>query len=631
MKNLLELPTIWLGKFSIMLTALVIVALVSGSVFYKYRLNLLLTPIKYQHESILSDSLAIFNRTLGDMNNSINWLYKTPSVAKTLQQGVAFDAENLGKVFSLYGKSVGSLLQVRWLDSEGQEQVRVDVKNGQSTIVSKPLLQNKLARYYFAETMSTPYPMVYFSPIDLNIENEVIQMPYQPTIRVGLQTGKDDSMRKGALILNYDLMHLFNTFRTINRGHTRLEIIDQSGFWLLHTDESKEWGADKDQHQNNFALNNSELWQRTQKIKESNAVLIDDQLISYRHTDIINNSSQENAILFLAVTPSTIIKELMYTAFYQALIFVGCITSIGGFLLYRDIIFQLTLYRLNQQLIADKNELKINNQRVIGLLEQQHQLQADLVKSGKLSALGMMVAGVAHELNTPIGASILVVSKQSSELSKLKNSLAKGLKKSSLEYYIQNNDIGLDLLETNLKRAAQLIRSFKRLAIDRAKDDLVTFELKQVIDDLVRSLFHQAKTEQVKIVSQIDDDLILHSYPGVLSQVLQNLIVNSLTHAFKPNVGGVITIKASKNKEGLLEIQFMDNGCGISEQVLPTIFEPFVTTSRSNGNTGLGLHFVAQWTDKSLQGTVDVESTLNHGTEFKLVIPIDITPILPCD
>ena len=176
-----------------------------------------------------------------------------------------------------------------------------------------------------------------------------------------------------------------------------------------------------------------------------------------------------------------------------------------------------------------------------------------------------------------------------------------------------------------------MIRSFKRLAIDRAKGDVISFELKQVVDDLIRSLFHQAKTQQVEIVSHIEKDLILTSHPGVLSQVLQNLIINSLTHAFKTNLGGEITISAKMVQNELIEIHFSDNGCGMPADILPKIYEPFVTTNRANGNTGLGLHFVSQWVDKSLQGTMSVESQLNHGTQFNLLIPMDISPILPCD
>ncbi|MDV7103614.1 HAMP domain-containing sensor histidine kinase [Vibrio sp. TH_r3] len=634
MKDISKLPRVWLGKFTAVLIGLITLTIVSGSVFYQYRLDLLLTPTKFEHEAILNDSLATFNRALGDMGNSITWLYKTPTVTQELEQDsdqLHFNTAKLAQIFAVYGESVGSLLQVRWLDNKGQEKVRVDVKNGQSTVVSERFLQNKMTRYYFKETMNTPYPMVYFSPIDLNIENEVIQTPYQPTIRVGLQTGNGDSMRKGALILNYDLINLFNQFRHIHRGQTQLEIIDQSGFWLLNPDKNKEWGGDIEQYANNLSVIDLKLWQHTQEKHESNAVLIDNQLISYRRTDITSDNSQNNAILFMALTPPSVIKDITRSAFYQTLILVCCIISIGGFILYRDMKFQLTLFSLNKQLIADKNQLKINNQKMTELLEQQHQLQADLVKSEKLSALGMMVAGVAHELNTPIGASILVVSKQCNSLNSLQEKLNSGLKKSTLHQYIQNNAVGLDLLDTNLKRAAELIRSFKRLAIDRAKDDVISFELEQVVDDLIRSLFHEAKTQQVEIVSQIEKDLTLTSHPGVLSQVLQNLVINSLTHAFKANLGGEITICAKMVQNNFVEIDFTDDGRGISTDILPKIFEPFVTTNRSNGNTGLGLHFVSQWVDKSLQGTISVESKLNHGTKFKLVIPLDISPILPSD
>ncbi|MDU0113178.1 HAMP domain-containing sensor histidine kinase [Psychrosphaera aquimarina] len=619
----------WIGKFGLLSGITLILIIFIARSFYIHKLDSELNVLESKHNQLLDYAFEHFNRTLGDMNNGINLLYRDPTFNEAFKLSLSVDKNSLDKAFSFYGKSFDSLLQLRWLDENGQERSRVDIINDQPIVLTSPQLQNKSHRYYFQTTMKTQYPNIYFSPIDLNIEKGAIQTPYQSTIRVGLQTGVEDDMANGALVINYDMNKLFSFLRSLNNDKVQLQIIDINGNWLLNPDPNKEWGEMLEHPENVLPKANANLWAFLNNKSINETRLVDGELLTLRKSDLTQKSRQENTLFFVAITPKTIIDEITWRAFWPTALIAITLMIIMIYLSWRDIRYQRTLSSLNKTLAQDKIQLENNNRKMSKLLEQQHQLQQDLIESGKLSALGMMVAGVAHELNTPIGAAMMAVSKQRNNHEQLQQSLDQGLTKSAFEKYLQQSTQGFDLSETNLNRAAELIRSFKRLAIDRAQEELVRFDLSQVVSDLLKSLSHRLKSSSIIVNSDISDECSLMSYPGIVSQVLQNLIINVQNHAFKENIGGVITIVALKNKDDFIQLTLSDNGKGIDETSLPDIFEPFVTTNRAGGNTGLGLHFAHQWVSESLKGTIKVRSRLGTGTTFTILFPSDLTSLLP--
>ena len=176
------------------------------------------------------------------------------------------------------------------------------------------------------------------------------------------------------------------------------------------------------------------------------------------------------------------------------------------------------------------------------------------------------------------------------------------------------------MILSNLKRAAELIRSFKQVAVDRSTEDRRVFHLRAYLDEILMSLRpHLKKTEHT--VSVIcDPKLIMDSYPGALSQIITNLVMNSLVHAFEPGEAGRITISAAQDRDQV-QINYADNGKGIPNENLDKIFEPFYTTRRGRGGTGLGLHILYNLVTQKLGGTVRCESTPGQGTSFTLLLP----------
>jgi ligand-binding sensor domain-containing protein/signal transduction histidine kinase len=248
--------------------------------------------------------------------------------------------------------------------------------------------------------------------------------------------------------------------------------------------------------------------------------------------------------------------------------------------------------------------------------------QSKLVEQEKLAALGALVAGVAHELNTPIGNSLLMASTMqdlSEEFSqKVK---ANQLRRSDLESYSQSAIDSADLMVRSLTSAANLVSSFKQIAVDQTSDKRRSFELGTFCQEVALTLSNRSKREGIEIRVDISEGLILDSYPGSLGQVLNNLIINAMVHGLHERSDGLIVLQGRSLDEGQLQIIVQDNGAGIAKENIERIFEPFFTTRLGTGGSGLGLHICYNIIHSVLGGSIQVQSELEHGTRFIMVLP----------
>nr|CRH05613.1 putative Histidine kinase [Candidatus Magnetococcus massalia] len=247
--------------------------------------------------------------------------------------------------------------------------------------------------------------------------------------------------------------------------------------------------------------------------------------------------------------------------------------------------------------------------------------QDALMQSEKLASLGEMVAGVAHEINTPVGVGTTATSElvdKTRELQKIWR--ADGLSEEELKAYLESAEQLGQLAQQNMKRAAELVRSFKLVAVDQASEEKRHFNLKQHIEVVVTSMQHYLKRTPIKIEIDCAHDLRLNSYPGVFSQIFTNLIHNSLVHAFTPDEEGEVHIHVVCHKDHM-EIVYRDTGRGIPLEHRKRIFEPFFTTRRSEGGSGLGMHIVHNLVTGHLDGTVVCEEPDTKGAQFHMVIP----------
>ena len=269
------------------------------------------------------------------------------------------------------------------------------------------------------------------------------------------------------------------------------------------------------------------------------------------------------------------------------------------------------------------SELAKANENLQSALESLRQAQGQLVMSEKLAALGGLVAGVAHEINTPVGVALSATSTMAEKNRILSELFATGeMKRSNLTEYLESTREGVEMSLLNLNRASDLIRSFKMVAADQVSESRRSFNVREYIGQVLLSLRPKLKKTPHRVEVECDEALVIESYPGALSQILTNLIVNSLTHAFRENEAGLIRIEVAKN-DGTLNLTYSDDGCGIAPEIQDRIFEPFFTTARAKGSTGLGLHIVFNIVTGTLGGTITCCSAPGQGTTFQVRMPVE--------
>ncbi|MBK7001295.1 MAG: HAMP domain-containing protein [Rhodoferax sp.] len=310
----------------------------------------------------------------------------------------------------------------------------------------------------------------------------------------------------------------------------------------------------------------------------------------------------------------------------------GRVLQIGAhpllILAYEDVThryqYEADILRLNATLEQRVTE---RTQELSDALAQLTTAKDELVRSEKLSALGALVAGIAHELNTPIGNSLTVASTLESHTQAFVDSISKGLTRSRLENFVNANLQGTEILMRSLQHAAELITSFKQVAVDQTSANRRSFDLRTTIAEILMTLGPTLRKSSHKVEHQIPPDILMTSYPGPLGQIITNLVHNALLHAFEGRINGLITIVAtttnpSPGTDGWVEITVRDNGAGIPAEHLSKVFDPFFTTKFGKGGSGLGLNIVYNLATTILGGRVRVESTLGQGTCFVLELPL---------
>lgn len=248
--------------------------------------------------------------------------------------------------------------------------------------------------------------------------------------------------------------------------------------------------------------------------------------------------------------------------------------------------------------------------------------QNSLIEAEKLAALGRLVAGVAHEINNPIGTSLTVASSLEHKTAVIAEELAQGsLKRSTLREFLAISRAASSQLVANLSHAAELIQSFKQVATDRNYSNQRIFDLGDLTEQVILSLRPGLRRQNLALNVDCQSGLTMNSYPGPYGQVLTNLFLNSVAHAFPDGRDGTIDIKVQASGDENVEIVFSDNGCGMSHDIRRKAFDPFFTTRRDQGGTGLGLHIVHTVVTNCLGGRVNLDSELGEGTRIQLILP----------
>jgi signal transduction histidine kinase len=282
------------------------------------------------------------------------------------------------------------------------------------------------------------------------------------------------------------------------------------------------------------------------------------------------------------------------------------------------------LMLIETQSLTDELEERVDERTklLLSSIDTLREAQDKLIQSEKMAALGSLVSGVAHEVNTPLGNAIM----GSSIISRESKAILQEIQEGTLKRSVMDTRLGIilessQLLEKSIKQAAELITSFKRISVDQSTDDLRDFDLREYVEEVFLTFHNKLKHIPIEVEIIAPKEVLIYSHPGVFAQLLNNFINNTILHAFDSNPEGAkITTTISMLDKGL-QFTYSDNGKGVDETVKDKIFEPFVTTKRNAGGTGLGMNIVYNLVTQKLEGSILMRSEMGQGTKFELYLP----------
>lgn len=294
---------------------------------------------------------------------------------------------------------------------------------------------------------------------------------------------------------------------------------------------------------------------------------------------------------------------------------------VGFFAFFTDITerkkWEAQLIKLNEEL---EDRVKRRTRALQDSLDILRKAQDQLIQSEKMASLGSLVAGVAHEINTPVGIGVSLSSNMKEATEDIKKAFNGGrMTKSDLEKFIALTVDSTDMILSNLRRASELVASFKKVAVDQSLEEHRNFNVKEYVREILTSLHSRIKVSHASIELDIADNLEIYSDPGSFSQILTNLVINSLVHGFPDNQEGIIKIVVYRRDDDIY-LEFSDNGVGIPDELQKKVFDPFFTTKRGQGGSGLGLNIVYNLVTTKLGGTIECKSKPGSGTSFNIIL-----------
>lgn len=521
--------------------------------------------------------------------------------------------------------------KVRWIDATGRERLRVDQDEGSIRRIPGRALQDKSGRPFFENALHLQPGQIHLSPLDLNVENGQIEQPLRPTLRASSPFLLPDGSA-GVAVINLHgrllLEHLHN--RAAQSGFA-LYLVHPEGYWLLGPEPDDAWGWQLDRRERTVANFDPQLWAAMQRrtVGDWHDWSFSTLEASWRGTegDLLAHADPTLGKLRLLVHRSRP-PAVRWKAVLGGLALL-CVAVVLG-------VVQGQARALARE-AAYVQRLRDSNAALALANEHLQAAQQELARAERLSSLGLMVAGVAHEMNTPLASAQLSMGTLRDGIARLQAQVAAGLRKSELDAFLDNADRACALADNELRRTSALVQRFKQVAVDRASLERRHFELAEVLLDADPRLRRAAPVNGIDLELDLEPGIEMESYPGPLEQVVSNLFNNALLHAHPEGGSGRIRLAARRDGDAQVRIEVADDGDGIAPEHLSRIFEPFYTTARNRGGTGLGLHIVHQIVTEVLGGRIEVRSRRadepgdgQAGTCFILHVPC-VAPERPVD
>jgi len=312
----------------------------------------------------------------------------------------------------------------------------------------------------------------------------------------------------------------------------------------------------------------------------------------------------------------------LFDSSYNLIAIEGSVSDITELTLAQNKILKLNA-NLEHTVYERTVQLEESNKELQDLISNSKQSHEHLLQSQKMASLGSLVAGVSHEINTPIGLALMGITHFTDITKDIEKSYKENkLDEKDFELYLESSSDLANSVNTSLLRAVDLIKSFKQIAVDQSSEEIRTFDLETYVKEVLLSIRNKTKKTKHKINIICKNKIIISSYPGAISQIITNLLMNSILHAFVNKEEGIINIHLEQDLKRVI-ITYSDNGCGIKKEHLSHIYDPFFTTAREEGGSGLGLHILYNIITSKLQGTIKCNSMVNVGTEFKITFILE--------
>ncbi len=384
--------------------------------------------------------------------------------------------------------------------------------------------------------------------------------------------------------------------------------------YYINTFESPLYIQDKKQtisngELNNYIKNNTNRYQKLLKEKLASekafAVDIDVKNTYFIQTFIpMKNIKERKVVAYFITTVESSYLEQLHKDTIKLTITLLFFVLLIMYVIHRNLNYASTL---RKEVKEKTHELQVSQKRV--------------VQAEKMASLGMLITGVAHEINTPIGLSITAITSLLDDTKILKSDYDnQTMDEKEFENYLIKSSKTEEIIFINLVRIAELVKNFKQLSTNQNLKDKVEIDLKQYLDSLIISLDSKLKEKNIDIEVNIEDNIHLSTYPDALSQIFNNFISNSLTHAFLNIQNPKININIKK-KNGNIRLFYRDNGVGIDENKLKKVYDPFYTTNRGAGNSGLGMHIIYNLITNKLDGNIHITSEIDNGVAISVTLP----------
>ncbi|WP_073957005.1 ATP-binding protein [Thalassospira sp. TSL5-1] len=507
---------------------------------------------------------------------------------------------------SVIVKQLPDIFQARILATNGREVIRVDRTVGGVVRIPDQDLQDKSDRYYYQRATKITADEVYISALDLNVENGKIEVPWRPTVRLISQILDKSGRKEGYLVFNIDASQMLAEFGSFAPRNVQTTLLNNDGYWLAGKPKQYLWGF-MTGNETTLAKSDPVLWQKLESEKSNVVFEYADTLYTVRHLPLsgiisggalIARQVEDNGLLVLG----SISLESRLMAFEK-----------------RDFIF-FAIWELLSGLLSWVGAHYLIKRRQTR--DVQKRVDEQLLEVQRMASLGRIVAGVAHELRTPIGNALTTVSALSEDVDELGTAFRSSqIRRSTVEEHLEHLKGGCRIAQSNIERAVALIGHFKRTAVDQSTQNRRKFDLAIVLNSLLETVRPEFRKSSIILRKSCPAGLAMESYPSAIDQIILNLLQNAKVHAFVGRKSGMVSVRAFALTKDTICIEIVDDGVGIPAEFSDRIFEPFWSTKWNNGGSGLGLSVVANVVNRVLMGEITVNSVEGEGTTFRIVIP----------